>query len=263
MFPKPIPDAWRVALLGYSFWFPVAGLLVLLVPELVYAKTGIDMNPVLRLSLVVGFVVAGLAGRLLQQPAGAWRSWLRIAAICALVVLASFTVATVARGETARATPLVSGTTVTEAAIMAEAVPLIQRWEGVVLTAYRDIVGVWTICSGTTRGVIPGMRKTAEECADLLRAEALEYWRGVTRYMTEDTLRHRITPKRGAAWASFAVNVGISAAGRSTATRRLNAGHISGACYALTWWNKAGGRVILGLVNRRGEEEAYCLVGVA
>ena len=241
---KIVPEAWRIVVLAYSFWFNVLGLLVLLVPEVVFFTTGIDMNPVTRWALMVGLLLAGLIGRLVQQPDSAWRSWLRIIAVAVLVVLASLGVA--------RAQP-------SEAAIMAEAVPLIQRWEGVELVAYRDIVGVWTICSGTTRGVVPGMRKTAEECAALLRSEALEYWRGVSAYLTAETLRDRITVKRGAAWSSFAINVGISAAGKSTATRRLNAGNITGACEALSWWNKAGGRVILGLVNRRSEEKVYCL----
>jgi GH24 family phage-related lysozyme (muramidase) len=57
-------------------------------------------------------------------------------------------------------------------------------------------------------------------------------------------------------------NVGIAGAGKSTATRRLNAGDIAGGCQALTWWNKAGGRVVRGLVNRRAEEFALCMDGL-
>lgn len=253
---KLIPDATRTMILAYSFWFNVFGLAVLLVPEVIFAAWGIDMNPVTRWCLMVGLLIASIVGRLVQQTGSAWRSWFRIGAVAALIVMASMSVARAAEPSKA---PLVTGAAVSEAMIMTEAVPLIQRWEGVELQAYRDIVGVWTICSGTTRGVTPGMRKTPAECAALLRSEALEYWRGVAGYLSAETLRDRITPKRGAAWSSFSVNVGIAGAGRSTATRRLNAGNITGACEALSWWNKAGGRVILGLVNRRSEEQAYCL----
>ena len=50
--------------------------------------------------------------------------------------------------------------------------------------------------------------------------------------------------------------------GDSTATRRLNAGNIIGGCTALTWWNKAGQRVVRGLALRRGEERDLCMMGV-
>ncbi|ARC87161.1 hypothetical protein B5V46_00185 [Rhodovulum sp. MB263] len=53
------------------------------------------------------------------------------------------------------------------------------------------------------------------------------------------------------------MNVGVAGAGRSTATRRLSEGDVPGACEALTWWNKAGGRVVAGLRNRRTEEYGY------
>ena len=65
-----------------------------------------------------------------------------------------------------------------------------------------------------------------------------------------------VRDQRGGAGEGF---VGVRAAGRSTATRRLNAGDVTGACKAITWWNKAGGRVIRGLVNRRTEDQTMCL----
>jgi hypothetical protein len=34
--------------------------------------------------------------------------------------------------------------------------------EGTRLTAYQDIVGVWTICQGDTKNVTSGMRETPE-----------------------------------------------------------------------------------------------------
>jgi len=41
---------------------------------------------------------------------------------------------------------------------------------------------------------------------------------------------------------------------RSTALRRFNSGDIEGAAEALQWFNKAGGRVLTGLVRRRAAE---------
>jgi GH24 family phage-related lysozyme (muramidase) len=43
----------------------------------------------------------------------------------------------------------------------------------------------------------------------------------------------------------------------------LNEQRIAAACEALTWWNKAGGRVYRGLVDRRAEERDLCLEGLA
>lgn len=139
-------------------------------------------------------------------------------------------------------------------------VPLIAKWEGKRNNSYRDIVGVWTICYGSTRGIGPGMFFTDEKCYDLLKDEIIEYREGLHKYFTDTTKNTRLTPERDAAFTSLAYNVGIRGAGRSTATRRLNNGNIPGACNALTWWNKAGGRVVRGLVNRRAEERKLCLL---
>lgn len=155
----------------------------------------------------------------------------------------------------------------TPAAFLAVATPLVAAWEGKKNTAYLDVVGVPTICYGHTRtvtaaDVAAGVTWTDARCEALLRAELLEYREGLHRFFTPETLDTRLTPERDAAYTSLAFNVGISGAGRSTATRRLNAGNIAGGCEALTWWNKAGGRVWRGLVRRRADEYRLCMVGV-
>lgn len=161
------------------------------------------------------------------------------------------------------AAPVVVGGPVSEADFLDVATPLIAKWEGKRNHAYRDIVGVPTICFGETRGVRMGDYKTDAECLDMLRRGLLEYRSGLHRYFSAETLTHRLTPERDAAYVSLAYNVGIAGAGKSTATRRLNAGDIRGGCEALTWWNRAGQRVVRGLVNRRAEERALCLAGLS
>lgn len=148
-------------------------------------------------------------------------------------------------------------------AFLSVALPLIAQWEGKRNEAYLDIVGVPTICYGSTRGVELGDYKSDQECLDLLKDEVLEYREGLHKYFTRETKKERLPPKRDAAFVSLAYNVGISGAGNSTATRRLNKGNIKGACTALTWWNRAGGRVVRGLVNRRTQEYELCMEGVA
>lgn len=151
---------------------------------------------------------------------------------------------------------------VSKADFLEVAVPFVARWEGKRNEAYADIVGVWTICFGHTEGVRPGDRLTDAECADLLRRDLLIYRAELHAYFTVETYNGRLTPERDTAYVSLAYNIGPGRAGTSTATRRLNAGDIRGGCEALTWWNRAGDRVVRGLVRRRTEERALCLQGL-
>ena len=103
-----------------------------------------------------------------------------------------------------------------------------------------------------------GMEKTLGECTRLLREEVAEYRCGWIAYVIPEAHKY-LHSRREAAYTSLAYNAGVSAIGRSTATRRLNSGNVVGGCHALGWWNKAGGRVVRGLVNRRKDEIALCL----
>nr|WP_321456144.1 lysozyme [uncultured Cohaesibacter sp.] len=246
-----VNDWRRVVVTSLSFWMQILGLLILVAPEMRFYVTGQDYDPVLAWWLGVLFLVAGLVGRVYRQKLSMVREWLRISAIALIVVLLACLLA--GRAFAAPAS---------EEDTLAIAVPFIAQEEGEKLVAYKDIVGVWTICSGSTRGVHKGMRKTVAECRELLRAEVAEYRGKLHRYFTSTTKERRLTAKRDTAYVSLAYNAGVSAIGKSTATRRLNAGNIKGGCQALTWWNKAGGRVIRGLVARRAREKAYCMEGI-
>lgn len=169
-------------------------------------------------------------------------------------------------------TALVAAAQTTERATMRIAVPLVMHWEGEhrcadepsMHCAYLDIVNVPTVCFGETLGVELGQRFSDRECRKKLEQRlASDFRDGLHRYFTDDTRANRLTPERDAAYISLAYNVGKRGAGRSTATRRLNAGNITGGCHALTWWNKAGGRVIRGLVRRRAAEYELCMRGVS
>ena len=152
-----------------------------------------------------------------------------------------------------------------EAATMAVAVPLVARWEGLKTTAYLDRIAVppvWTICYGETEGVRPGETRTVAQCEEGLRRGLVRYRAGISGAFTPETRSTRLPPERDAAFVSLAWNVGIAGVRNSTATRRLNAGDIHGACVAMTWWNQAGGRVVPGLENRRADEHRLCMMGV-
>lgn len=134
---------------------------------------------------------------------------------------------------------------------------LIKPWEGVHLTSYRDIVGVWTICWGETKGIGPGMRKTLAECdAMLQRRVVADYFlplvNGVPGFVDAPVSVQ-------ASLTSGAYNFGVGAALRSTAAKRITAGRYREACEAQTAFNKAGGKVVRGLVLRREMGDAQRL----
>jgi GH24 family phage-related lysozyme (muramidase) len=67
----------------------------------------------------------------------------------------------------------------TDALVVATAT--ISHWEGRELRAYRDIVGVWTICDGETKGVRPGQTATPAECDSMLARNLIVYEAGLDR----------------------------------------------------------------------------------
>lgn len=130
-------------------------------------------------------------------------------------------------------------------------------WEGKSNDPYQDIVGVWTVCYGETR---VNMRRYSDaECEDMLAEAAGEFSAGVLKRNPE--LRGR--PYQLAAASSLAYNIGIGAYRGSTAAKRFSRRDWKGGCEALRWWNKAGGRVVRGLVNRRNAEYRLCMTDLA
>ncbi|MGO6737112.1 lysozyme [Rhizobium ruizarguesonis] len=138
---------------------------------------------------------------------------------------------------------------------------LIKPWEGLSLTSYPDIVGVWTACYGETLGVRPGQKFTKAECEDkLLTRVTNDYYRPLTQCIAEFD---RKPVEWQAAAISVTYNVGVGTACNSSFARLARAGEIKNSCQAMTLFNRAGGRVVQGLVNRRAAELKLCLKGAA
>lgn len=133
------------------------------------------------------------------------------------------------------------------------AVACVAGFEGLRTVAYRDPVGIPTLCFGSTTGVKMGDRKTVDECKALLVEELETFARGVDACVSVP-----MSDSRKAAMVSFAYNVGTGAFCKSTLVRRLNAGD-PGACDELRKWTKAKGITLPGLVRRREEERRLCL----
>lgn len=124
-------------------------------------------------------------------------------------------------------------------------------WEGRELRAYPDPAtggAPWTICDGDTEGVKPGMVETPEGCD-----------KRTTRRMMQ--FRARLIAcipgfeKKPLSWRAMmndlAYNIGPAKACASSATRLGIDEHYLASCRAATAYNRANGRVFIGLVNRR------------
>lgn len=131
---------------------------------------------------------------------------------------------------------------------------LVGPFEGKENKAYKDIVGIPTICYGQTKGVKLGDYMTDAECEKDLAVDLEIYNQKMKKYVTID-----LYPYEEIAYTSFIWNVGETAWKKSTLLKKLNSGDKEGACNELLRWNKAGGKVVKGLSNRREAERQICL----
>ena len=263
---------WKGILLhSFSMHLTYWGLGILLaavVSGLVFGRHLFDPDALLFFSIAM--LVLTPPGRVVVQGLGDGtarpRIWKSVAISGAVVAIVMGFSTLAARADTQLAMSVPPNRPVAAQEITWEltaplAVPLVAQWEGLRTTAYLDTIAsppVWTVCYGETDNVVPGEVRTVEECEAGLAGGLQRYWIDWMNAVTEETAMTRLPPARSAAFASFAWNVGVVGARRSTATARLNRGDIAGACEAITWWNRAGGIVIRGLVNRRADELAYC-----
>ncbi len=131
--------------------------------------------------------------------------------------------------------------------------------EGNVLTAYRDSVGILTIGVGHTSAagapkVTAGMKITAAESDEILSRDLAQFEAAVS-----NAVKVPINQNEFDALVSLAFNIGGGAFAKSTLVRKLNAGDRAGAADQFLVWNKAGGKVLKGLVTRRKAERKQFL----
>ncbi|MVA17407.1 glycoside hydrolase family protein [Agrobacterium vitis] len=135
---------------------------------------------------------------------------------------------------------------------VALAVKIIQPWEGRSLKAYYDTIArppVWTICDGDTDKVSPGMVETQEGCNKRLVVKLVKDYRTPVARCVGDWDRKPLSWR--ATMLTLSWNVGVGATCNSTAVRLAKVGKFRESCEAATAFNRAGGKVITGLVNRR------------
>lgn len=135
---------------------------------------------------------------------------------------------------------------------------LTKRWEGCKLVAYPDPAtggAPWTCGWGSTGSDIhKGTVWTQKQADDRHRQDLENFMVGV-----KAAIKVPATANQLGAMTSLAYNVGISAFRNSTLVKLFNAGDTKGAAEQFLRWNKANGKVMKGLSNRRADERKVFL----
>ncbi|MFP3385840.1 lysozyme [Tritonibacter sp. SIMBA_163] len=225
-----LTSAWSVRLLILAAVISVLPVFIALVsPDL------LGLDPLIFAAIAAGVNLIAIPARVLVQPTSSL--WARFR-----------------RDESGAVRKKTVGVLAAGGVALASAVTFIGDWEGLRTEAYRDIVGVWTVCYGETKDVRSGDSYSKAECDAMLAREIVAYETALDRCLTAD-----VPMGMKVALVSWTYNIGPAAACRSTLLRKANAGDLTGACNELPRWNRAGGRVIRGLTNRRMSERAMCL----
>lgn len=141
---------------------------------------------------------------------------------------------------------------------------IIKRFESFRAKPYRCPAGIPTIGYGST--FYPGGRRvtmndppvTERYAVELLQNLVRDFEAGVSRLV-----RVPLTQNEFDALVSFVYNVGLGAFEESTLLRLLNDGNKAAAAEQFKRWDKSGGKVLNGLVDRRKAERALFLGIVA
>jgi lysozyme len=138
-------------------------------------------------------------------------------------------------------------------------IDIIKNGEGCVLTAYPD-PGTggdpWTIGYGHTGPeVYEGLVWTQGQADDAFDDDIAKFQSGVARYIGDA----KTTDNQFSAFVSLAYNIGLGAFAQSTALMFHKSGDYADAADHILLWDKAAGRVMLGLVKRRAQERELYL----
>ena len=138
-----------------------------------------------------------------------------------------------------------------------EGISLLKKFEGCKLEAYEDAVGVPTIAYGRTKEVQMGDTCTQNQAEEWLEHELQEYEAYINQQVTVP-----LTQNEFDALVCWVYNLGPTNLAASTMLKVLNDNKKNEVPAQIKRWNKAGGKVLQGLVRRR-EAEALLFQGEA
>ena len=141
------------------------------------------------------------------------------------------------------------------------ALDLICEFEGFVATWYPDPAHGWKVptvgyghtdAAGEPKFAATKTKKFTKAEARLILERDLAQYAAVVR----KSVHVDLTPNQFGALVSFTYNLGPSNFLKSTLLKKLNKGDYEGAANEFARWNRAGGKVLNGLIRRRAAEAA-------
>jgi len=139
--------------------------------------------------------------------------------------------------------------------ISQEGLSLIKKFEGCEYNAYKCAAGVLTIGYGHTAGVKEGDLVTQQEADKILEEDMKEYEGYIKSAVTVDLNQNQFD-----SLVSWVFNLGPSNLSSSTLLTKINNKDWDNVPEQIKRWNKAGGKVLEGLIRRR-EAEALLFEG--
>jgi lysozyme len=141
--------------------------------------------------------------------------------------------------------------------ISEQGMSLIEYYEGLRLSAYLDTSGIATIGYGHTNNVEIGDTINFEQAVTFLGQDLQTATNGVIDNVVVVLEQYQLD-----ALISFTYNIGISNFQSSTALKNINNGNTVPVPYDISLWNRSGGLVSSGLVNRRHSESVLFSTGI-
>lgn len=154
---------------------------------------------------------------------------------------------------------------------------MITGWEGIETIAYKDGINVTTIGIGSTyypegtTYIRNGIERVAKATEEVLMGDKIttKEAKRVMRYTVDNTYAASVREcvnvplSQGEfdAYSSLAYNIGSHAFCTSTLVKLVNMKQYEAACAQILRWNRSGGKVVKGLVNRRQDEFKLCIGG--
>ena len=139
--------------------------------------------------------------------------------------------------------------------ISQEGLGLIKKFEGCELNSYKCAAGVWTIGYGSTHGIEEGMSISKSRAEELLLEDISEFEDHVM-----NNVKVSLNQNQFDAMVSWTFNLGAGNLKSSTLLKVLNGNDYEDVPEQIKRWNKAGGKVLEGLIRRR-EAEALLFAG--
>ena len=139
--------------------------------------------------------------------------------------------------------------------VNAEGYALIKRFEGCRLKAYKCPAAVWTIGFGNTFYENGEKVKEGDVITQQRADELAKFIIDQFAVVIAPFIKQPLTENQFSACVSLAYNIGTGGFKRSSVFKKLNVNPLDATIAdSFRLWNKGGGKVLRGLVNRREAE---------